>query len=101
MNIQLDFSRYDIPERIQRQLEGYILRGERPNSFLSGVLSGDIRCILVADVEALASLKNIVRFLDFELLGYMWGTKQNFEKHIDGGYQKVAVAPCGCIYRKS
>ena len=27
MNIQLDFSRYDIPEHIQRQLEGYILRG--------------------------------------------------------------------------
>ena len=93
MNIQLDFSRYDIPEHIQRQLEGYILRGEVPSSFLSGVLSGDICSILVADLEAESSFKSIVRFLDFELLGFMWGTKQKFEKYIDSGYQKVVVVP--------
>ena len=93
MNIQLDYSKYDIPEHIQRQLEGYILRGERPNSFLSGVLSGDIRSILVADNSAMSSFKNIVRFLDFELLPFMWGSKQKFEKHIVSGYQKVVVVP--------
>ena len=82
MNIQLDFSRYDIPEHIQRQLEGYILRGEVPSSFLSGVLSGDICSILVADLEAESSFKNIIKFLDNEVPSFMWGSQERFEQHV-------------------
>ena len=83
MNIELDFAGYDIPEQVQRQLEGYIIRGETPSSFLSGVLSGDIRAILVADLETESSLKNIVRFLDNEVPSSMWGSREKFEKHIN------------------
>ena len=86
MQSQQEYNRYTIPDRFREELEGYLYRGEPPSSFLSMVLQGDIRAVLVADMLAMSCIVNLVRYLDNEVSSSVWGSPDKIEKHLTGAH---------------
>jgi len=63
-----------VPSHLAGGLARYYLTGIMPGGFLTAVLSNDLRgAINNGDVEAVASLRNIIVFLNNNLPNICWG----------------------------
>jgi len=72
---------YNIPPRIRAALDAYIETGRTPGGWLTAVLSNDLLgSIRLADDESRSALRDVVRYLYWEVPMLAWGSPAHFAK---------------------
>ena len=88
-----DLAYPDAPVHILASINRYVEHGLRPGSFVTAVLSNDLTgALLAGDEDSLRGLRDIMRYVHWEIPGGCHGSKSIVERWLKG---QVEASPSG------
>jgi hypothetical protein len=86
----------DAPVHILDSINRYVEHGFEPGSFLTAVLSNDLAgAFNAADSDAEAGLRDIVKYIHWEIPSLCWGSRAKVEAWLEEEYEKKELTHGG------